>query len=369
MRHRALLLVVTLITALVTAVWPVLAGQAAGQASATAADDARRRVDEFSVIDMPRIDALMTLAHQHRVPLGIEYAGPELFTAVTVNLTDTDAGTAIGTLFPASLGFRVAMDGAVPVIRHVSLPPSSANALDVVLPRVVIPRTMAMQRAASQVWMTLASQLDPTIGGFAGSELGMPEERIPRTEFAQVSAREALNRLGRADGRGVWFLTVPPAGLDRRWTKADPPMWSATQYDYSAPDVVGRQIAARMPDIVPRDGRGSAAAVPRVGVTPFAPRKIKHVDSVYPSAVDIRTEQIVVVELRINQEGRVESARTLRSVPSFDQAALDAVRQWQYEPLLLNGLPTPFTVSVVVNFISSSDDRRVTATPIPLPVR
>jgi hypothetical protein len=83
----------------------------------------------------------MTLAHQHRVPLGIEYAGPELFTAVTVNLTDTDAGSAIRALFPAGLGFRVALDGAVPVIGHAALPPASQNALDVVLPRVVIPRT------------------------------------------------------------------------------------------------------------------------------------------------------------------------------------------------------------------------------------
>ncbi len=370
MRPRDLLLVVTLVTALVTSVWPVLAGQAGGQAPVTAADDARRRVDSFSVVDMPRIDALMTLAHQHRVPLGIEYAGPELFTPVTLQLDDTDVGTVISALFPASLGFRMALDGVVPVIHHIALPPASRNALDVVLPRLVIPRTTSMPRAASLVWMTLASQLDPTIGGFAGSELGMPEERIPPTDLARVSAREALNRLARADGRGVWFVTVPPAGLDRRWRKEDPPMWSATQYDYSAAEAVGRQIAARMPDIVPRAGRGSAAPVPRLGVIPFAPRKIKHVDPVYPSAVtDSRTEQIIVVELRINQEGRVESARVLRSFPSFDQAALDAVRQWQYEPLLLNGLPTPFTVSVIVNFIPSSDNGRVPAQSIPRPVR
>jgi TonB family protein len=365
MRHTALLLVVTM----VTAVWPVLAGQAGGQA-ATAADDARRRVDRFSVIDIPRIDALMTLAHQYRVPLGIEYAGPELFTAVTVNLTDTDVGTAITALFPASLGFRVALNGAVPVIRHVSLPPGSANALDVVLPRVVIPRTMSMQRAASQVWTTLAWQLDPTIGGFAGSELGMPEERIQPTEWGRVSAREALNRLARADGRGVWFVMVLPAQLSRRWKKEDPPMWSATQYDYSAPDALGRQIAARMPEIVPRDGRGSTARLPLIAVTPFSPTKIRHVDPIYPSAAtDVRTEQFVLVELRINEEGRVDSARILRSVPLFDQAALDAVRQWQYEPIRLNGLPTPFIVSVVVHVTPSSDDGRVPAKPIPRPVR
>jgi TonB family protein len=71
----------------------------------------------------------------------------------------------------------------------------------------------------------------------------------------------------------------------------------------------------------------------------------------------------------INEQGRVADARILRSVPSFDQAALDAVRQWQYEPVLTNGLPTPFVLSVVVNFTPASDDGRFPPKPIPQPVR
>jgi TonB family protein len=335
------------VVAMAMVVWPVRAGQTVAQTPATAADEARRRVDSFSVIDMPRIDALMTLAHQRRVPLGIEYAGPELFTAVTLNRDETDVGSVIRALFPAGLGFRVAMDGPVPVIRHRALPSPDRNALDVVLPQVILPRAVSMQRAVWQVWMTLALQLDPTIGGFASSELGLPEERVPPMELKRVTARDALDRIARADGRAVWFVTVPPAGLDRRWKKNDPPMWSALQYDYSRPESVGRVIASRLPDIVPRVGRG----LPRIGVTPYTPRKVRHVDPVYPpGAIDVRTEQVVVVELRINEEGRVADARILRTVSSLDQAALDAVRQWQYEPLLLNGSPTPFTTSAIVNF-------------------
>jgi len=335
------------VVAMAMVVWPVRAGQTEAQTPATAADEARRRVDSFSVVDIPRIDALMTLAHQHRVPLGIEYAGPELFTAVTLNLDETDVGSVIRALFPAGLGFRVAMDGPVSVIRHRALPPPGRNALDVVLPQVVIPRAVGMQRAVWQVWIALALQLDPTVGGFASSELGLPEERVLPMELKRVTARDALNRIARADGRAVWFVTVPPSGLGRRWKKDDPPMWSATQYDYNRPESVGRLIAARMPDIAPPARR----SLPTVSVTPYTPRKIKHVDPVYPmSATAVRTEQAVIVELRINEEGRVADARILRTAPAFDQAALDAVRQWQYEPLLLNGSPTPFTTSVIVNF-------------------
>jgi TonB family protein len=350
MRHRALLIVV----ATVAAVWPVLAGQTGVPGSATAADEARKHVDRFDAVDIPRIDALMKLASQHRLPLGIEYAGPELFAPVTLKFANTDTAAIIRTLFPASLGFRVSLDDAIPVIGHRTLPPRSLNALDVVLPRLVIPQMAPMQRAASQVWMTLARQLDPTIGGFAGSELGTPEARIPPMELVATTVRNALNRLVGADGNAVWFVTVPPRQLDRRWKKGDPPMWFAMQFDYNQPESIGRLIASRMPDIVPRDGRGSAAPVPQVAVTPFTPRKVKHVDPVYPSAAPVaRTEQVVIAELRVNEEGRVADARILRSVPPLDQAALNAVRQWQYEPVLLNGSPTPFTISVVVNFTPS----------------
>ena len=40
----------------------------------------------------------------------------------------------------------------------------------------------------------------------------------------------------------------------------------------------------------------------------------------------------------------------LRSIPLLDQAALDAVRQWEYEPTLLNGVAVPVIMTVTVNF-------------------
>jgi protein TonB len=34
----------------------------------------------------------------------------------------------------------------------------------------------------------------------------------------------------------------------------------------------------------------------------------------------------------------------------LDQAALDAVRQWEYTPTYLNGVPVPVIMTVTVNF-------------------
>jgi len=40
----------------------------------------------------------------------------------------------------------------------------------------------------------------------------------------------------------------------------------------------------------------------------------------------------------------------VRSIPLLDQAALDAVRQWEYSPTLLNGVPVPVLMTVQINF-------------------
>ena len=40
----------------------------------------------------------------------------------------------------------------------------------------------------------------------------------------------------------------------------------------------------------------------------------------------------------------------LRSIPLLDQAALDAVNQWEFTPTHLNGAPAPVIMTATVNF-------------------
>jgi protein TonB len=49
----------------------------------------------------------------------------------------------------------------------------------------------------------------------------------------------------------------------------------------------------------------------------------------------------------------VQDARVLRSIPLLDQAALDAVNQWEFTPTLLNGVPVPVIMTVTVQFTLS----------------
>ncbi len=89
----------------------------------------------------------------------------------------------------------------------------------------------------------------------------------------------------------------------------------------------------------------------RVGGGIRKPTQIRHVDPVMPArALQLRIEGVVLVEVTIDEQGKVRDARILRSIPMLDQAALDAVRQWEFEPVLLNGVPRPVIMTVPVTF-------------------
>ncbi len=89
----------------------------------------------------------------------------------------------------------------------------------------------------------------------------------------------------------------------------------------------------------------------RAGTDVKPPRKIKDVKPVYPAiASSTRAQGAVLVEAVIGTDGRVQDVKVLHSVALLDQAAVDAVRQWQYEPSTLNGVPIVVIMTVVVTF-------------------
>jgi len=96
--------------------------------------------------------------------------------------------------------------------------------------------------------------------------------------------------------------------------------------------------------------KAKAAAV-RVGGKIRPPTKVKDVQPVYPAAAkSARVSGVVIVEATIGADGKVIDAKVLRSVPMLDQAALDAVKQWEFTPTLLNGKPVPVVMTVTINF-------------------
>ena len=117
--------------------------------------------------------------------------------------------------------------------------------------------------------------------------------------------------------------------------------------DKAAADAVAGKEKA---DAVAAKGKADAAAARarariaplRIGGQIKPPHKTKDVKPVYPAiAQSARVAGAVTIEATIGPDGKVMDAKVVRSIPLLDQAALDAVLQWEYTPTLLNGVPVP----------------------------
>lgn len=96
----------------------------------------------------------------------------------------------------------------------------------------------------------------------------------------------------------------------------------------------------------------------RIGGAIKPPTKITDAKPVYPEdAVQARVQGVVIIEATIGTDGKVTNAKILRSIPMFDEAALAAVRQWEFTPTDINGVPVPVIMTVTVNFALDTRDK------------
>jgi TonB family protein len=91
--------------------------------------------------------------------------------------------------------------------------------------------------------------------------------------------------------------------------------------------------------------------VMKVGGAVKAPERVRYVAPVYPQeAQAARVMGIVIIQAVIDETGRVVATKVLRSIALLDDAAMDAVRQWEYTPTFLDGVAIPVLMTVTVNF-------------------
>jgi TonB family protein len=97
----------------------------------------------------------------------------------------------------------------------------------------------------------------------------------------------------------------------------------------------------------------TAAAGVRIRVSsPVQEQKLIHrVDPIYPAlALQARIQGIVRFNLTVSKEGAVQDVMVISGHPLLVPAAIDAVKQWVYQPTLLNGVPTEVNTQADVNF-------------------
>jgi periplasmic protein TonB len=163
---------------------------------------------------------------------------------------------------------------------------------------------------------------------------------------AQVRARRAPAVAGQA-----WRfvpVVIPNGIVEEGFGSEGAPDGIPGGVDYGAGEGLPvNLLGAGLYDLV---GKPADAPILAVGDVK-APRLVRRVEPVYPEiARQIHRDGIVILEATTDIYGRVTSVRVLRSIPFLDEAAIEAVRQWIYEPMLINGRPRPVTFTVTVRF-------------------
>lgn len=89
-----------------------------------------------------------------------------------------------------------------------------------------------------------------------------------------------------------------------------------------------------------------------VNVKPENMTLVSKVTPVYPpEAKKARVSGTVELSAIIGKDGTVEDLTVVKGAPELAQSAMDAVRQWKYQPYLLNG--DPVEVKTTINVIYS----------------
>jgi protein TonB len=146
---------------------------------------------------------------------------------------------------------------------------------------------------------------EPVAAAVADTGLGSPDESAPRAEAGGVPGGISGGVPGGIVGGVVASVAVPPTPI--------------------VPVRVGGEIKE--------------------------PRKIRHVNPIYPElAVAAHVHGNVVLECLVSPQGAVTDVKLVRGIPLLNASAMDAVRQWAYTPTLKDGVPVPVLLTVTVTF-------------------
>ena len=212
-----------------------------------------------------------------------------------------------------------------------------------------------------------ALRREATMGRLAALERALAEATARRevglTSAAPVEDVRAQLEAARRDLRllEVESRTASAAlSLESRREQAEQ-MYGRLQQEYAAMQAESERRRA------PQTGASAPPpGVYTVGGGIQEPRLLKRVEPLYPPvAKAAKMQGPVYVEAIIARDGQVRDATVVGGAPFpvLREAALAAVRQWSYEPTVLNGQPVEVQLSIQINF--TLNDGGAGTTPAP----
>jgi protein TonB len=219
----------------------------------------------------------------------------------------------------------------IPLLQSEAVPP-------IALPPPVVsagaPVRMIKLAATPSTGHSTARPLKPSSPDSFTPPTSIPEKTSYVVDAIDIASLESLNA-GLSSGPGG---LQGPSNIAAFLTKVTPPFVAPPP---RPPD----------PPSPPPEPKIEIRQPLRVASTLQVSRLIKKVDPEYPLlARRGHIEGTVVAEALITESGTIDSLRIISGNPLFYQSVLDAVRQWRYQPTVLNGDPIEVITTITVNF-------------------
>lgn len=203
--------------------------------------------------------------------------------------------------------------------------------------------------------------------GLSGTVLDASSARVPQASVIVRNVETGKAEIVRTDEAGEFTFASLPAGtynveIARRgfqlYRQENVVLTAGSAQKLSVVLALGRLNevidvkGTRVGGAVPADTSRPAQRL-QVGGDVQAAKLVRMVRPAYPAqAKTAGIEGSVLMEAVVGRDGTILNLKTLNTLVHADlmEAAMTAVRQWQYEPTYLNGQPVEIITAVTVNF-------------------
>ena len=187
-------------------------------------------------------------------------------------------------------------------------------------------------------------------GGGDQDKLAAPKGKLPKQSFEQITPPAIVIRNDHAQLTVAPTVVAPPINMAANMPNLGDPLSHMPSLPSNGTGSGGGLGSGG--GVGSGIGGGYGGGVFRVGGGVSAPRVLYSPDPQYSEeARKAKFQGTVVLWTVIGPDGRVHDTRVARSLGmGLDQQAIEAVRQWRFEPAMKDGHPVAVQINVEVNF-------------------
>lgn len=188
--------------------------RAAGSAGESLTD---KIVTSFRAGNVPLDDALLLLAQQEKLPLGIEYIDERSLTQpLSIEASRTTVSSVLKLILSRAHGYKYSVQYGVIIISHTDLPSSNRNLLGYKLASFEAPRR-SLDDLSRYLQISLAHELHPEVRGWAGDYIpARPVVLAGPLSYHNASIEQILCGVVSNETPAAWVITVTPARLQAK---------------------------------------------------------------------------------------------------------------------------------------------------------